>query len=789
MAGYRSRTGFLMGFMDEIAGNSFTRMGKSERNRSESPDKPDTVEKTIPAFSKKDFLPVLGLIVLTMVLYFPLFTGRPVMPDTWERFEPWNSELGYDGPLDPRITNANNDAILLYIPWNKFAHDELNAGRIPAWDPYCLSGVPLASNHLVPVFYPPYYFIAKYAEPLFIMGWSGFVHTLIMAFFFYLFLREFLSRLKIRTDLEHKDEKDKVEVAAERPKFDVVRISAWMASSFLIVSMLPNPHYQPWPMTLAWFPAIWFFYERWLKHRSPWMGLWMALAWACPMLSGYPSLFMQLSLFTAVWFFIRPIMFATYDRPKFAQILMILALPFTLAVGLSAIQNIPTVMASMESDRSVFKSVEELRAEAAFTIPPNQPWQTHVKRLLQPMIPFKFAGNDFFNRGYVGFAAILFAFFGLGFYKHKNFPMLLFWFSLLLVPFALIPAVNFYFYFITRGILIDPNPPVEVLEFLILIWSAVGLNFWAVYMIEDFKDWSQYRFGFISLLPCFIAVIYWAYFKPGDAGFSISDFSPQIFSPMFIFVLPSISRKGLLRKEFVFLVVYICIFFAFLALYAGHDLAPDTLKLSILSSDETSKVSDEAPLLSHHHVECIREPMYDPPAITALKDITDPSRGGEWGRIIRYHDGPINVMSMTDQPYTFYPNLGTYFGIPDAFGYFNLAPKEKLDELRALQPDAVIEKRGIVAFTKREVLDAPRLREMGVKYVLSDAKIDGLEQLYAGEKFYIYKLAGPPVHPDEIEFRYIMPGLKEGIIVTSLSGIVWAIFALVFLFKTYPKNK
>ena len=557
MAGYRCRTRFLIGFKDEIAENSFTRMGKSDRNRSESPDKQDTVDNSTSAFSKKDLLPVLGLIVLTMVLYFPLFIGRPVMPDTWERFEPWNSELGYDGPLDPRITNANNDAILLYIPWNKFAHDELNAGRIPAWDPYCLSGVPLASNHLVPVFYPPYYLIAKYAEPLFIMGWSGFLHTLILAFFFYLFLREFLSRLKIKTDLEQRDEKDIKEEAAERPKFDVVRISAWMAASFLIVSMLPNPHYQPWPMTLAWFPAIWFFYERWLKHRSPWMGLWMSLAWTCPMLSGYPSLFMQLSLFTAVWFFIRPTMFTGDDRPKFMQILMVLALPFILAVGLSAIQNIPTVMASMESDRSIFKSAAELRAEAAFTIPPNQPLQTHVKRLLQPMIPFKFAGNDFFNRGYVGFAAILFAFFGIGFYKHKNFPKLVFWFSIVVLPFALVPAINFYFYYITFGFLIDPNPPVEVFGFLILIWSAVGLNFWVVYMIENFRDWSQYRFGFVSLLPCFIAVLYWGYYKPGDAGFSISDFSPQVFVPMFIFVLPAISRKGLLRKEFAFLVAYI----------------------------------------------------------------------------------------------------------------------------------------------------------------------------------------------------------------------------------------
>ena len=109
------------------------------------------------------------------------------------------------------------------------------------------------------VFYPPYYLIAKYAQPLFIIGWSGFFHTFIMAFFFYLFLREFLSRLKKRIVIEPvKAGGDDKEPVGE-PKFDVVRLSAWMSASFLIVSMLPNPHYQPWPMTMALFPAIWFF--------------------------------------------------------------------------------------------------------------------------------------------------------------------------------------------------------------------------------------------------------------------------------------------------------------------------------------------------------------------------------------------------------------------------------------------------------------------------------------------------------------------------------------------------
>ncbi|MCK4719880.1 hypothetical protein KAU08_04435, partial [bacterium] len=222
-----------------------------------------------PVVSNQDLRYILGILLLTILVYHPMFFGIPVMPDTWERFEPWNTELGLDGPADPDIRDSNNDAILLYIPWNKFAHDELRAGRIPAWDPYCLGGVPLLQNHLVPVYYPVYALIAWLFSPLFIMGISGLIHTALLGMFFYLFLKEWLGN----------------------------RFASWIAASFLVITLLPAPHYQPWPITLAFFPAIWFHYERWLKHRNPWSGLWISLCWAVPLLAGYPSLFFQLSLF------------------------------------------------------------------------------------------------------------------------------------------------------------------------------------------------------------------------------------------------------------------------------------------------------------------------------------------------------------------------------------------------------------------------------------------------------------------------------------------------------------
>jgi len=770
-----------------------------------------------PALSRNDLPPILGIILLALILYQPLLVGRPVMPDTWERFEPWNSELGFDGPLDPRITNSNNDAILLYIPWNKLAHDELRAGRVPAWDPYCLCGVPLASNHLVPVFYPIYALIAWALPPLFVMGASGLVHTLILAIFFYLFLKEWIGN----------------------------RTAGWLAASCLVVSLLPNPHYQPWPMTLAWFPAIWFFHERWLKHRSPWAGLWMALCWSGPLLSGYPSLFIQMSLFTAAWFLARPNMMEAERRPSWASRVGILLLPFVLAVGLSAVQNIPTVMASMESDRTIFKTSEELAREAAFTLPSNQPWQMHVKRLLQPALPFRFPGNDLFNRGYVGVFPVVFALLGLGWLKRKEYPRLVLLLALIVAPFALIPAANFAVYWITRGILIDPNPPVEVLGFLVLMLSAVGIKAWLDKMEAGTseREGSRLNWGVIAGIVG-AALILAAAIRVDPRSF-VPGLSPIVIAAVSLIVAASaISPVG--HRAFR---------------NAGLVLIGLTLATAafLLGSDYLAPTQGTR--------EFGFEPMPEVDEIRALRSLQDPEQGREWGRIIRFSCEPVNVMSLTEQPYTFYPNLGTYFGIWDAFGYHNLAPGRQLDSFRRIEESAVIERRGIVALTDPDSLERIRGSAFGARYVVSDCEIPDLELRYAGRSFFVYDL-GPwtdarteavscyvvtemdtgeitplelrepmiledsleriavrseqsvdtvlilaegyacgwratidgeaaEVHRYEdmrmavevragnhlVEFRYVMPGLKSGWILTSLSGVLWLLIGAFVVFR------
>jgi hypothetical protein len=767
-----------------------------------------------PAFTRQDIIPVLSLLILLIFMYYPLMLGRPVMPDTWERFEPWNSDLGLSGPTDPAIAHSNNDAILLYVPWNKIAHDQLRDGHIPAWDQYCLGGVPLLQNHLVPVFYPVYALIAWLFSPLLILGVSGFFHTLIMAIFFYLFIKEWQDN----------------------------RISAWASASFLIVSLLPAAHYQPWPITIAFFPAIWFFHERWLKHRNLWAGLWMSLCWSVPLLAGYPSLFVQLTIFTLVWFFVRTRMIDPVSRPDWKRIALIFTFPFILGLGISMAQNIPTLMASANSDRVVFKSSQELASDYSWAVPQNEPWQEHLKRLLQPILPVKFRSNDFLNRGNVGIIPFIFAMFGLTGWRRKGFPKSVVWMAMVVAPFALIPALNFAVYWITRALLIDPNPPLEVLGFLILMLSAIGVKRWIE--IADLEKPVEIKFT-TALVPTgvgiFIALI-------GSIFISRGSFVPTG-DPTFM----AIAAAGIIisaflidsEKHFSYAIGAISLCLVYSAIMSG----------TFVLSDFTSPNSIN--------------PMPETETIRALEKMVDTEHGGNWGRIIRYSNGPVDAMSIPDQSYTFYPNLGTYFEIPDAFGYHNLAPRSRFELLREIQPEMVIERRGIVAFTPPVDLSDQRLFNLGVRYVLSDSAIEGLiplnenvdfpvydlygqvkrptpplrvriipsvETLESGETINIRRLPMPEIHLDEpgrfvavadyefpgllvfnegfapgwsvnvdgdkcelktyenfamgvdiesgehvVEFRYSMPGWKEGMTVTVTSLLIWIVIGVLII--------
>ena len=73
-------------------------------------------------------LPLAFLILPPLLLYWPfLFGGKTLY---------WGT------------------ALLQFWPWRRFAVQELLAGRLPLWNPYAGSGVPLLADHQSAIFYP-----------------------------------------------------------------------------------------------------------------------------------------------------------------------------------------------------------------------------------------------------------------------------------------------------------------------------------------------------------------------------------------------------------------------------------------------------------------------------------------------------------------------------------------------------------------------------------------------------------------------------------------------------------
>jgi hypothetical protein len=489
----------------------------------------------------------------------------------------------------------------------------------------------------------------------------------------------------------------------------------------------------------------------------------MALCWAMPLLAGYPSLFFQMSIFTAVWFLVRPLMMPSDTRPSWGARFGILLWPFVIAIGLSAVQNIPTIIASMNSDRTVFKSSQELAQEASFTIPANQPWQMHLKRFVQPMIPFRFPGNDFFNRGYIGVIPVMFALLGLAWFSRKKYPHFVFWLALIVLPFALIPSFNFAIYSLSRGILIDPNPPLEVFGFLVFMLMGWGIYFWNGSIDSGAVGISETATALSLAFLVFIGI--WM----SRLWISHSSLIPGY--------IPSLSAiLGLLAigMPFIFRNVTSKLTISILPLAVALLITAIMLPMNYLAPRQGDG-------------DLLNRPMAEIDTIRHLRELTDPSLGGEWGRMIRYSTYPVNVMSLTGQPYTFYPNLGTYFEIPDAFGYFNLAPASRLDYLRNIQPDAVVERRGIVAFTPPVDPFDERLAEIGVRYILANGSLENAEPVFVENNIWVYQ--NPDAAQIDIERKdYILPGLIPGLWITIVAAIVWVIAAFLVSFKSIRRQ-
>lgn len=102
---------------------------------------------------------ILGIFLLTIAIFFypTVFQGKlPVPSDALVGlYHPWRDDLSGEYPRGLPFKNfLITDPVRQQIPWRKIVMDSWREGKLPWWNPYSFSGMPLAANIQSGTFYP-----------------------------------------------------------------------------------------------------------------------------------------------------------------------------------------------------------------------------------------------------------------------------------------------------------------------------------------------------------------------------------------------------------------------------------------------------------------------------------------------------------------------------------------------------------------------------------------------------------------------------------------------------------
>lgn len=261
---------------------------------------------------------LLGLVAVFVVVgvltYFPVLIGKVPFPAQMVTgFPPWET---VSGKMDFMPNGANyGDIATLFYPWRHFQSSLWREGELPLWNPHILSGSPFLGNTESALFYPP------------------------NAIFYFLPV-PFAWTLKLLLNIV---------IAGTATALFVRAIGGnkWGAISAGIVFALTG-NMTTWQGSMLvdaalWLPLICLGVHRLfcIRADSATVAL-TAIAFALPMLAGHPETAAHLALvgiLYACWeaFTIRSKMGASVRQ------LAIFAVAGVIAIGLSAIQIVPTL--------------------------------------------------------------------------------------------------------------------------------------------------------------------------------------------------------------------------------------------------------------------------------------------------------------------------------------------------------------------------------------------------------------------------------------------------------------
>ena len=246
---------------------------------------------------------------------------------------------------------AGVDALTYFYPYRDYAAQVIRSGHIPLWNPYLFLGVPFVANAQTAVFYPLNLALAWLSAPK-LLAWSAVLHTALAAECAYLYARVTLRLSPLPAALGA----------------SAFALGGYLSGQFEHINQLN---------VLAWFPLLLLLWD--LRPKARWPALLgIGATVGIGLLAGHTQS-SYITLFGLAAYALVPalahvgIALARRATPlsaalrRAAGVLLELALAVAVALGLAAVQILPTLELSRLSIRSGGLSYREA---VAFSLKP-----------------------------------------------------------------------------------------------------------------------------------------------------------------------------------------------------------------------------------------------------------------------------------------------------------------------------------------------------------------------------------------------------------------------------------
>lgn len=135
----------------------------------------------------RDLIALLLLLLAAGAFCYPLGQGQVLLPDHLLGALPWALERA-EGPQHA-WNPLQWDALAQYYPWRSFLRENLQAGRLPFWNPHAFCGMPFLANGQSTVLYPFTWLFFLLFPTAFAFGWNAIFHLAVAGGGTYAFLR------------------------------------------------------------------------------------------------------------------------------------------------------------------------------------------------------------------------------------------------------------------------------------------------------------------------------------------------------------------------------------------------------------------------------------------------------------------------------------------------------------------------------------------------------------------------------------------------------------------------